>query len=65
MKKILLTLVILVPGLMGCAPSLLQCGVDGDSSYVTVNADKKLITVGGRNMAELCAFNTPEQPNAT
>ncbi len=56
---------ILVAGLMGCTTSLLQCGVDGDSSFVTVNADNRLITEGGRNMAELCAFNKQEQLDAT
>ncbi len=63
MKKLIIIYIALVilTTAMGCAPSLLQCGVEGDSSYVTVNADKKLITVGGRNMAELCNFNGKQE----
>ncbi len=60
----LLVALFLPLAIMGCSSALLQCGVDGDSSFVTVNADNRLITEGGRNMAELCAFNRGAE-NAT
>ncbi len=63
--KLTIILLVILTSTMGCTSSLLQCGVDGDSSYVTVNAQKALITEGGRNLAELCNFNETEQINAT
>lgn len=66
MKKLILPLLLLVTATtMGCSSTLLQCGIDGDSSFVTVNATHKMITEGGRNMAELCAFGNQEPLNAT
>ncbi len=42
--------------LVGCSVTSLQCGVDGDSSYVNLNSTPTSISQNTRNMAELCSF---------
>ncbi len=58
MKKTLkLTLVhFLVLAIMGCSVTSLQCGVDGDSSFVNLQTNDQAISQNSRNMAELCSF---------
>jgi len=42
--------------LMGCSAMSLQCGVDGDSSFVNINAAPQVLSQNSRNLAELCGF---------
>jgi len=62
-KKLMLALPLAT--LMGCSAMSLQCGVDGDSSYVNLNATPKTLSQDARTMAELCSFSYQEQNNAT
>ncbi len=41
---------------MGCSVTSLQCGVDGDSSFVNLNTAPKILSQNARNMATLCSF---------
>lgn len=52
----LVLLYFLVATLMGCSVTSLQCGVDGDSSFVNLNTAPKILSQNARNMAELCSF---------
>jgi len=54
-KNTLLMLVIL-PATMGCSVTSLQCGTDGDSSFVNLNTSPKVLSQNAREMAKLCAF---------
>lgn len=56
--KITLTvaLVLLATTMMGCSVTSLQCGVDGDSSFINLNTTPKVLSQNMRNMAQLCAF---------
>ncbi len=45
---------------MGCSVTSLQCGVDGDSSYVNLNTTPAQFSQTARTMAELCSFNYQE-----
>ncbi len=56
MLKKLLYLAVLFPLLVGCSVTSLQCGVDGDSSYVNLNSTPTTISQNSRNLAELCSF---------
>ncbi len=57
MKVLLATSVaLLLLALWGCSVTSLQCGVDGDSSYVNLNATPTIISQNSRNLAELCGF---------
>ncbi len=40
----------------GCSVTSLQCGVDGDSSFVNLNTAPNVLSQNARNMAELCSF---------
>ena len=42
--------------LSGCSAMSLQCGVDGDSSFVNINAAPQVLSQNSRNLAELCGF---------
>ncbi len=42
--------------LVGCSVTSLQCGVDGDSSFVNLNTTPAQLSQNSRNMAELCSF---------
>ncbi len=42
--------------LMGCSITSLQCGVDGDSSFVNLNTTPQVLSQNARQMAELCGF---------
>ena len=53
--KIIL-LALLLPALMGCSAMSLQCGVDGDSSFVNINSAPQVLSQNSRNLAELCGF---------
>jgi len=55
---------ILFTALMGCSATSLQCGVDGDSSYVNLNTTPKILSQNARNMASLCGFAYEELDNA-
>jgi len=46
----------LLVGTMGCSAMSLQCGVDGDSSFVNINAAPQIVSQNSRNLAELCGF---------
>jgi hypothetical protein len=54
-SKTSLLAVILLP-LMGCSVTSLQCGTDGDSSFVNLNTTPKVLSQNAREMAKLCAF---------
>lgn len=61
-----LTLVILFPAmLMGCSAMSLQCGVDGDSSFVNINSAPQVLSQNSRNLAELCGFAYEETKDET
>jgi len=47
---------VLFLALMGCSVTSLQCGVDGDSSFVNLNSTPATISQNSRNLAELCGF---------
>ncbi len=47
---------LLVGSAMGCSVTSLQCGVDGDSSFVNLQTNNQVISHSARNMAELCSF---------
>ncbi len=62
MKKIKLLLVNLFGlALMGCSVTSLQCGVDGDSSFVNLNTTPQNLSQNTRQMAELCSFAYDEK----
>jgi len=56
MKLKILLVAFLVGSLIGCSVTSLQCGVDGDTSYVNLNTAPKILSQNARNMAELCSF---------
>ena len=57
MRKIkLLTGLFLFASVMGCSVTSLQCGTDGDSSFVNLNTTPKVLSQNAREMAKLCAF---------
>ncbi len=60
----LITAALLLGSLMGCSVTSLQCGVDGDSSYVNLNSTPSTISQNSRNLAELCSFAYQENDNA-
>lgn len=41
---------------MGCSVTSLQCGTDGDSSFVNLTSTPKVLSQNARNMADLCSF---------
>jgi len=53
-RKALITLGPLA--LMGCSVTSLQCGVDGDSSFVNLNTTPQVLAQNARTMGELCSF---------
>jgi len=55
--KLKLLLVLLLPAWTGCAATSLQCGVDGDSSYINLNTTPQAVAQTARTLAELCSFN--------
>ncbi len=55
-QKLQITLVISLLAVMGCSVTSLQCGVDGDSSFVNLNSTPANLSQNTRNMAELCSF---------
>ncbi len=54
--KLLLMTCFLASATMGCAVTSLQCGVDGDSSFVNLNATPGVLSQASRAMTELCSF---------
>ncbi len=42
--------------LMGCSVTSLQCGTDGESSFVNLNTTPKVLSQNSRAMGELCSF---------
>ncbi len=42
--------------LAGCSVTSLQCGTDGDSSFINLNTTPKILSQNARTMAELCSF---------
>jgi hypothetical protein len=56
MYKKTLALVLFPALLMGCSVTSLQCGTDGDSSFINLNTTPKLLSQNARTMAELCSF---------
>ncbi len=53
-KKIAVSLIPLT--IMGCSVTSLQCGTDGDSSFVNLNTTPKVLSQNAREMGKLCAF---------
>jgi len=50
-------MLLLLAATMGaCSVTSLQCGTDGDSSFVNLNTTPKVLSQNTRNMAELCSF---------
>ncbi len=64
MQIIKITPLILVGGMLGCSATSLQCGVDGDSSYVNLISTPEIISQNSRNLGELCGFAQEEPENA-
>ncbi len=60
-----LTAVSILLALMGCSVTSLQCGVDGDSSFVNLNTTPQQISQSSRQMAELCGFAYEAENEAT
>ncbi len=56
-KKIISLLLLLAATTMAasCATTL-QCGTDGESSYIELRTTPKSLMQNTRNMAELCSF---------
>ncbi len=48
-----------------CSVTSLQCGTDGESSFVTLNSTPKVLSQNARNMAMLCSFAYSEEQNET
>jgi len=58
-------LVLLVLALsMGCSVTSLQCGVDGDSSFVNLNTTPKVLSQNARNLAMLCGFSYDQETSS-
>jgi len=55
-KIILLNLLAALTMIGACSVTSLQCGTDGDSSFVNLNTTPKVLSQNTRNMAELCSF---------
>ncbi len=51
-----LSTVLLLSTLMGCSVTSLQCGTDGDSSFVNLNTTPQVLSQNAREMSNLCAF---------
>ncbi len=47
---------ILLALITGCSVTSLQCGTDGQSSYVNLNTTPQVMSQNARNMALLCSF---------
>ncbi len=54
--KNIIPLTVILLSTMGCSAMSLQCGVDGDSSFVNINAAPQVLSQNSRNLAELCGF---------
>ncbi len=67
LMKILLAFatVIVLLVLMGCSVTSLQCGVDGDSSFVNLNTTPQVLSQSARQMSELCGFAYEVPKNGT
>ncbi len=65
-KKTLFSAVLFLPLMGACSATALTltCGVDGDSSYVALEAPQILTQPTAKTLADLCSFNE-EQQNAT
>ncbi len=50
---------------MGCAVTSLQCGTDGDSSFVNLNTTPSNLSQNTREMKELCSFAYEAQNETT
>jgi len=61
MKRLIIAVCALLA--MGCSVTSLQCGVDGDSSFVNLNTSPATLSQTSRQMAELCGFAYEEQSN--
>ncbi len=59
--KKLIPLILLAATMGACSVTSLQCGTDGDSSFVNLNTAPKVLSQNARNMAELCSFAYDEQ----
>ncbi len=46
---------------MGCSVTSLQCGTDGDSSFVNLNTTPQTLSQNSRELARLCAFVYQEE----
>jgi len=52
-----IVLILLLAATVGaCSATSLQCGTDGDSSFVNLNTTPKVLSQNARNMADLCSF---------
>ncbi len=60
----LTSMAVLLLALIGCSVTSLQCGVDGDSSFVNLNTTPKILSQNARNMSTLCGF-AYEEPDET
>ena len=55
-NKKLIMLLLLAATMGACSVTSLQCGTDGDSSYVSLTTTPQILSQNARNMAELCSF---------
>jgi len=65
MTNRVISLVIALLALMGCSVTSLQCGVDGDSSFVNLSTTPQVLSQTSRQMGELCGFAYEEPSNGT
>jgi len=66
MKKVkIISATVILLALLGCSVTSLQCGVDGDSSFVNLHSTPSAISQNSRNLGELCGFAYEEISNAT
>ncbi len=55
-KKISLLLLLAATTMAASCATTLQCGTDGESSYIELKTTTKIISQITRHMAELCSF---------
>ncbi len=65
-KLLIISLLTLLAAMMGaCTATSLQCGTDGDSSFVTLVTTPKILSQNARTMGELCSFAYEAQNETT
>ncbi len=57
MKKIKLLAVIPFLPMMGCSVTTLQCGTDGDSSFISLKMNSDILPNQTQQLTKLCNFS--------